>query len=70
MQLTEKQKNCPYCHGMMDMVQAIPGNKQTLTIVEGNNGKYAEVLYQEDGHPNMLIYIDYCPACGRPLNEE
>lgn len=24
MKLTEKQKNCPYCHEMMDLLPAIP----------------------------------------------
>lgn len=67
MKLTEKQKNCPYCHGMMDLLPAIPSHTRHLTIVEGNNGKYAEVLFNKEDHADWLIYIDYCPMCGRRL---
>lgn len=70
MKLTKKQKNCPYCHGLMDLLPGLPDNPSSYTTIEqGNTGKYAEFIYK-DGKLEYLIEIDYCPKCGRPLNEE
>lgn len=46
MKLTEKQKNCKYCHPY----SGIPGD------------------YYIEKHP--FNRINFCPICGRPLNEE
>lgn len=67
MKLTKEQERCPHCHGMMDLLPAIPGHSRHLEIVEGENGEYAEVLYNKEGRADWLIYIDYCPECGRKL---
>lgn len=66
--IEKEQENCPYCHGIMDLLPAIPSHTRHLAIVEGENGKYAEVLYNKEGYVDWLIYIDYCPECGRRLS--
>lgn len=78
----DKQKNCPYCHGDVALkdVYIDPQNDYTLWI-DGN--KLQEIILCDaclvvgtnriDGSTNAWdqpITINYCPMCGRPLNEE
>lgn len=78
MKLTEKQKNCPHCHG--------GDNSKDLLSLKYSNYADSEVdVFIEDGqllcdvdigvdnrddYFNKKIDIAYCPICGRPLNEE
>lgn len=87
MKLTEKQKNCPYCHPY----SGIPGDDAQefddrgdednyrngwgidLYITQGNQlvvmasaGYFGD--YYIEKHP--FNRINFCPMCGRPLNEE
>ncbi|QAR23031.1 hypothetical protein EQG56_10950 [Limosilactobacillus fermentum] len=73
MKLTEKQKNCPYCH------------KQHKPFISTGRGvSFSEGLYHV-GVSNVLgegpitettleiinvLKVPYCPFCGRQLNEE
>lgn len=78
MKLTEKQKNCPYCH---------PGSKvngrecwyhTTLALGEAiDSCTYTELYFdpvnrflEASCEDELFIDINYCPMCGRPLNEE
>lgn len=76
MKLTEKQKNCPYCHD--------DKHDETKPIwVEDDWGE--EKIYIESDGTISADYLDdctpssmwsdphtinYCPMCGRPLSEE
>lgn len=68
MKLTEKQKNCPYCHYDFDGIPV----EQLET--EGNLDIEAEIggtdIYLFNTGDYATIPINYCPMCGRPLNEE
>ena len=62
----DKQKNCPYCHG---------GRKAEPLVNEGPDflafDENGSVAFGDDGA--ITIHADvfnYCPMCGRPLNEE
>lgn len=66
MKLTEKQKNCPYCHG---------GRKAEPLVNEGPDflafDENGSVAFGDDGAITLYEHIfNYCPMCGRPLNEE
>ena len=71
MKLTEKQKNCPYCHKKdrdhgLKMIKV--GSDYQSELVLGEDGWYLWVA-----NPltfQVMIPINYCPMCGRPLNEE
>lgn len=83
MQLTEKQKNCPYCH--------VADGKTTIPIFDGyivneSNGRKTEItIIKDPGLPvfspcvespdcsteydNKVPRLNYCPMCGRSLKE-
>lgn len=75
MKLTEKQKNCPYCHtstgndviGVIDLIatnEEDPLAGDLIYIWEDR------LRYETDTH-NVARRIYYCPMCGRYLlNEE
>lgn len=90
MKLTEKQKNCPYCHldedmkymteeeGVLQSEEDLANGPSVieLRIVEGNKieatawwwgGEYGD--FKDERYP-ITQNINYCPMCGRPLNEE
>lgn len=64
--LTEKQKNCQYCHG---------GRHAKPIVDEGSDFLAFDlrgmVAFGDDG--TVTIHgpiINYCPMCGRPLNRK
>ena len=73
MKLTEKQKNCPYCHGKIQgqmlgkkMLDKTPDGNAWLDMADNGVFEY---------HINGITVLGekkfkYCPMCGRPLNEE
>lgn len=78
MKLTEKQKNCPYCH---------PGSKvngrecwyhTTLALGEAiDSCTYTELYFdpvnrflEAINEDELFIDINYCPMCGRPLSNK
>lgn len=71
MKLTEKQKNCPYCHGEKDLINTLHyeyphrlGKQLGQVIhVEGNR-----LVCEED--TTETVKIGYCPMCGRSLTNE
>ncbi|WP_124031984.1 hypothetical protein [Limosilactobacillus vaginalis] len=76
MKLTEKQKNCPYCHVpykpfiSTGKEKAIDLTNDSPIYVGVSNvlgkGPITETTY---GVINVLK-VPNCPFCGRPLNEE
>lgn len=77
MELTEKQKNCPYCHEMMDLLPAIPSAEP----ITGDFNDIGCGLINADGDWYMSSW-DFdvmkvadepavsCPVCGRNLRSE
>ena len=76
MKLTEKQKNCEYCH---DPFQSIPlfRGEILLQIVE-DGGEY-RLMIEGNGDPEDIGFLSYivdgqvisgCPFCKRSLDEE
>lgn len=81
MKLTEKQKNCPYCHGKIPLRSA-NNDYQRLVIDDGNQAmEYEECVVkgtymtEHGAEPNfgwkaVPFVINYCPVCGRRFNDE
>lgn len=72
MELTEKQKNCPYCHEKgaarhVKRIQDIPGCAMGLIKRKDGWHLWTSLRLTFIG---SLEPIAYCPKCGRPLNEE
>ena len=68
----EKQKNCPYCHEKgaehyVKMIQDIPGCGMGLML--RNDGWHIWTSLRLT-YVGSLKPINYCPECGRSLNEE
>ena len=66
--LTEKQKNCPYCHGLItqgQMLDKTPSGDGWLGMA--NSGFFE---YHINGITVLGGKFNFCPMCGRPLNEE
>lgn len=76
MKLTEKQKNCPYCHGKANLMFS------GLT----NDGDYNRIWIDDQGRLQQRtdamsyvvcdtvaddegVQLNYCPMCGRGFNE-
>lgn len=69
MKLTEKQKNCPYCHRGRNLI-----NTLHYEYPHNLGPQLGQAVHIED---NRLVVeedtcemrkINYCPICGRPLN--
>ena len=85
MKLTEKQKNCPYCHVNSDIgVTWMDGELQFDAIIDDSHVQtdgdvWGDIWFDPKNHflkswgedtDPLIIDIAYCPMCGRPLNEE
>ncbi len=67
MKLTEKQKNCPYCHGMKRIRDSlIFETRRDILDLRGNSLEYTLVLPNHKKY-EAQAYIKYCPMCGRYL---
>lgn len=68
MNLTEEQKNCPYCHGWKRLRDyCIPfARREILEINDENSLEYTLVLPNHKSY-TVQTYITYCPECGRNL---
>ena len=66
MKLTEKQKNCPYCHDQCDLLQTAHTNTvdQIDVYISGNDLRLDSYFSGGD-----VQKINYCLMYGRPLNE-
>lgn len=66
----DKQKNCPYCHGFKRIRDAlIYQHSRQILMLESNSLTYTLALPKSRVY-EVQQYINYCPMCGRPLNEE
>lgn len=70
MEVTEKQKNCPYCHSHQRYIIQRIGRFDVIDVfVDGNLLKIPEYYGgQYDGTDEEQIF--YCPMCGRRLSDE
>lgn len=71
MKLAEKQKDCPYCHGMKRMQdRLIYGTRRDILALKDNSLEYTLVLPDHKEY-EAQAYVEYCPMSGRYLlNEE
>ena len=67
MKLTEKQKHCPYCRDRANLLQLNDEHPIESDIVYINKNGY---LNSETDNGHVYRKINYCPMCGRKLNEE
>ena len=78
MKLTVKQKNCPYCHSGSKVNGRECWYHTTLALGEAiDSCTYTELYFdpvnrflEAIDEDKLFIDINYCPMCGRPLNEE
>ena len=75
-----KQENCPYCHSEKAIIQL--RNEIQVYIANGLNNQSLALIYDFSDEAitdeelinapfgNHKCAINYCPMCGRPLNEE
>ena len=73
MKLTEKQKNCPYCHGKKSLRSEDNDYQQLIIDDDDHVLNYEECLYDGTwpesnfGWKTAPFLINYCPMCGRSL---
>lgn len=69
MKLTEKQKNCPYCHKSKNQLSLFT---ETNFNEKGMDRTvfYVDRITDENGKILARRCSNYCEMCGRPLNEE
>lgn len=76
--LTEKQKNCPYCHpgSKINGIEAWYDGELALGEVL-DAGDYIELYFNPvnqyldaEGEDSLFAGVKFCPWCGRSLNEE
>lgn len=69
MKLTKQQENCPYCHTDKSLIEYEDCGFEVEAGVDDDGTLYVDA---DDGYHlfNQEININYCPICGRPLNEE
>jgi len=65
MKLTKQQKNCPYCHGTNP--DYFPGEFGWVGVIREFDKRLIAVGPDKDA---FITNINFCPQCGRPLNEE
>lgn len=89
MKLTEKQKNCKYCHPGSELegiYRNSPWDDNELNLEELDNGvvstgrdTWGDISFNPvnktltsvgSGVDPLIVSVNYCPMCGRPLNEE
>ncbi|WP_288638861.1 hypothetical protein [uncultured Lentilactobacillus sp.] len=80
MTITEKQKNCPYCHDSLPKSNYHRGTgwstlfkygKEYLSWVELGSPTYLWAIKRNDLNADGTeIQIDYCPKCGRKLGDD
>lgn len=70
MKLTEKQKNCPYCHGKIDRssyLDITPGKEFWRGAAINDHVEYAVC---NDSVIAGATAFNYSQMCGRPLSKE
>lgn len=70
MKLTEKQKNCPYCHKEFKSWRSHKSTGISKIVKENNQWQIYTIDEHGDWYEDMVVDIECCPKCGRPLNEE
>lgn len=71
MDLTEKQKNCPYCH--LEFVAWTDEYTSGFSYIDSDFPGHWYIETKMNGKHYSLrtrTTIDCCPKCGRQLNEE
>lgn len=66
----DKQKNCPYCHGFKRIRDALIYQHSRQILMLGSNSLIYTLALPKSRVYEVQQYINYCPMCGRPLNEE
>ena len=75
--MTEEQQNCPYCHGELSLLNMNEGmvyietkarykDKMTLVLRMLGQASDDETVLNI---ASQVVGINYCPMCGRGLNE-
>lgn len=68
MKLTEKQKNCPYCHGRKDIINTLRYGGAGSILGQIVRIEDDRLVVEEETIESKKI--NWCPMCKRQLNEE
>lgn len=70
--ITERQKNCPYCHEFDKGYKPVYTSQPRFGLYVFPNGSF-EMDYDDDCMPASFMsesgVINYCPMCGRRLEQ-
>ena len=65
--LNEKQKSCPYCHGLVGENKSLDISPNGKTRLDMSRSGYFEYTMNDLGIHVGELYFNYCPMCGRDL---
>ena len=66
----QMNKECKFCDGG-EVLNDTTNSDFAIVIGQDEDGYYIEVEFNwEDGYSDVATYINYCPMCGKKLEQE
>ena len=68
--MTNKQENCKYCHKPFEEIVVLEYDLASVGIGQNNELYGGGTGDDEYGYHEVHAKINFCPMCGRELNDE